>query len=80
MFTGQQWYIALAKTLYIHGYISICEPVWPSGKADGPQFDLLWLSFLFKNCGLWTLSCDFAHTINVTLKWLKKLPALMLIS
>ena len=49
------------------------EPVWPSGKAlgwqaEGPRFDPLRLSFLFKNCGLWTLSCDFAHTINETLK------------
>ena len=24
----------------------------------------------FKNCGLWTLSYDFAHTINETLKGL----------
>ena len=32
------------------------------------------LSLLFKNCGLWTLSCDFAHTINDTLKWLTQLP------
>ena len=24
--------------------------------------------FLFKNCGLWTLSCGFAHTISETLK------------
>ena len=44
------------------------EPVWPSGKAlgweaEGPRFDPLRLSFLFKNDGLWTLSCDFAHTI-----------------
>ena len=56
--------------------------MWPSGKAlgwkaEGPRFDPLWLSFLFKNCGLWTLSCDFAHTINETLKWLTQLPALM---
>ena len=29
------------------------------------------------NCGLWTLSCDFAHTINGTLKWLTQLPTLM---
>ena len=41
------------------------EPVWPGGKAgiSGKQRDLgsnlLWLSFLFKNCGLSTLSCDF---------------------
>ena len=41
------------------------------------MFDLLWLSFLFKNCGLWALSCDFAHTINETLKWLTLLPTLM---
>ena len=25
------------------------------------------------HCGLWTLSCDFAHTINETLKWLTQL-------
>ena len=30
-----------------------------------------------KNCGLWTLSCDFAHTINETLKWLTQLSTLM---
>ena len=58
------------------------ELVWPSGKAlgweaEGPRFDPLRLSFLFKNCGLWTLSCDFAHTINETLKWLTQLPILM---
>ena len=58
------------------------EPVWPSGKAlgwkaEGPRFDPLRLSFLFKNGGLWTLSRDFAHTINETLKWLTQLPALM---
>ena len=35
------------------------------------------LSFLFKSCGLWTLSCDFSHTINETLKWLTQLPTLM---
>ena len=28
-------------------------------------------------CGLWTLSRDFAHTINETLKWLARLPTLM---
>ena len=58
------------------------EPVWPSGKAsgwlaEGPRFDPLRLSFLFKNCGLWTLSCDLAHTINETLKWLTQLPTFM---
>ena len=58
------------------------EPVWPSGKAlgweaEGLWFDPLRLSLLFKNCGLWTLSCYFAHTINETLKWLKQLPTLM---
>ena len=29
------------------------------------------------NYGLWTLFCDFAYTINVTLKCLTQLPALM---
>ena len=46
-------------------------------KAEGPRFDPLRLSYLFKNCGLWTLSCDFAHTINETSKWLSQLPALV---
>ena len=36
------------------------------------------LSLLFKNCGLWTLSYYFAHTINETLKWLTQLPTLIL--
>ena len=44
---------------------TLSEPVWPSGKVlgwytEGPRFDSpLRLSFLFKCCGLWTLSCDF---------------------
>ena len=61
-----------------------CEPVWPSGKslgwsAEGPRFDPLRLSSLFKKCVvfLWTLSCDFAQAINETLKCLTQLPALM---
>ena len=33
--------------------------------------------FLFKKCGLWRLSCDFAHTVNETLKRLTQLSALM---
>ena len=58
------------------------EQVWPSGKAlgwsaEGPRFDPLRLSFLFKNGGLRTLSFGFAHTINETLKWLTQLPTLM---
>ena len=58
------------------------EPVWRSGKAlswqaEGPRFDPLRLFFLFNVSGLWTPSCDFAHTINETLKWLTQLPALM---
>ena len=35
--------------------------------------DPLRLSFLFINCGLWTLSCDFAYTINETLQEKKTL-------
>ena len=58
------------------------EPVWPSGKAlgwsaEGPWFDPLRLSFILKLCGLWTLSRDFAHTMNEALKSLPQLPALM---
>ena len=59
--------------------------MWPSGKAlgwlaEGPRLDPLRLSFLFKDCGLWTLSSDFAHTINETLKWLTQLPTLMVVT
>ena len=48
------------------GVTHCCGPVWPSGKAlewkaggfDG--FDSpYWFSFLFKCCGLLTLSCDW---------------------
>ena len=35
------------------------EPVWPAGKHWDLGSNPLRLSFLFKNCGLWTLSCDF---------------------
>ena len=34
-------------------------------------------SLLFKNCGLWTLSCDFALADNETFKWLALPPTLM---
>ena len=50
----------------------------PNATLEGPRFDPLLLSFLFKTCGLWTLSCDFAHTIHETLKCLIQLPALTL--
>ena len=74
-----------AVYIYLWGHLfsfcRCCEPVWPSSKAlgwsEGPQFDPLRLSSLFKNCGLWTLSCDFAHTIDETSKWLTQLPTLM---
>ena len=52
-------------------------------RLAGKQKDLGSIRFgspfssLQKNCGLWTLSCDFAHTINETLKWLTQLPTLM---
>ena len=39
--------------------------------------NLLRLSFLFKSCGLWTLSCDFVPHNYETLKWLPSLPTLM---
>ena len=37
----------------------------------------LWLSFLFKSCGLWTQSCDFASQNDETIKWLSMLTTLM---
>ena len=56
------------------------EPVRPSGKA-GKRRDLgsnpLRLSFLFKSCGLWTLSCDLVPHSYETLKCLSLLPTLM---
>ena len=33
--------------------------------------------FVFKICGLWTMSRDFARTVNEILKWLTQLPTLM---
>ena len=39
--------------------------------------NLLRLSFLFKSCGLWTLSCAFVPHNYETLKWLSSLPTLM---
>ena len=59
------------------------EPVLPSGRRlAGKQKDLGSIRFgspfsSLQNGGLWTLSCDFAHTINETLKWLSQLPTLM---
>ena len=37
----------------------------------------LQLCFLFRSCGLWTLSCDFAPMTDETLKWFSSLPILM---
>ena len=54
-----------------------CEPVWPSCKERGLGSNQLRLSFLFKSCGLWTLSCDFVLHNYETLKWLLSLPILM---
>ena len=69
-----------------HVYLITCwicsEPVWSSGKAGkAGKRDLgsipLWRSFLFKSCGLWTLSCDFVPHNYETLKWLSSLSILM---
>ena len=47
-------------------------------RLAGKRKDLcsipLRLSFLFKSCGLWTLSCDFVPHNYETLKWLSSLP------
>ena len=53
------------------------EPVWPSGKQKDLGSNLLLLSFLFKSCGLWTLSCDFVPHNYETLKWFSSLPTVM---
>ena len=50
-------------------------------RQAGKQRDLgsnpFRLSFLFKSCGLWTLSCGFVPHNYETLKWLSSLPTLM---
>ena len=53
------------RTLHSTSLPVMCEPV------------LLRLSFLFKNCGQWTLSCDFVPHNYETLKWLSSLSTLM---
>ena len=55
------------------------EPVWPSGTGKQKDFgsNPLRLSFLFKCCGLWTLSCDFVPHNYEILKWLSSLPIVM---
>ena len=46
-------------------HLTVREPVWPSGKAlgweaEGHRLDSASvLPSLQKDCGLWTLSCDF---------------------
>ena len=51
-------------------------------RLAGKQMDLGSIRFgspfsSLQNCCLWTLSRDFAHTINETLKWLAQLPIWM---
>ena len=46
-----------------------------AGRQKDLGSNLLWLSSLFKICGLWTLI--LLPTVNDTLKWLSSLPALM---
>ena len=47
-----------------------------AGEQRDLGSNLLQLSFLFKSCGLWTLSCDFVPH-NEILKRLSSLPILM---
>ena len=63
----------------VDGYIFLlqCDPVWPSGKQRDLGSNPLRLSFHFKGCGLWTLSCDFVPHNYERLKWLSSLPTLM---
>ena len=49
-----------------------------AGKQRDFGSNLLRFSFLFKSCGLWTLSnCDFVPHNYETLKWLSSQPTLM---
>ena len=41
-----------------------------AGKQRDLGSNLLRLSFHFKSCGLWALSCDFVPHSYETLKWL----------
>ena len=49
-----------------------------AGKQKDLGSNLLRLSFHFKSCGLWTLSCDFVPHNYETLKWISSLPALII--
>ena len=48
-----------------------------AGKRRDLGSNPLRLSFLFKRCGLWTLSCGFVLHNYETLKWLSSLPPLI---
>ena len=56
------------------GYLNIPHEFSVQRDLDS---NLLRLSFHFKNCGLWILSCDFVPHNYQTLKWLSLLPILM---
>ena len=58
------------------GTMDICLfPLNPFYTAEGPRLDPFRLFFFFKNCGLRTLSCDFARIMNETLKCRTQPPA-----
>ena len=66
----------------LHTAISVNKPKLSVTKhGNGKRRDLgsnpLRLSFLFRSCGLWTLSCDFVPHSYGPLKWLSSLPTLM---
>ena len=49
----------------------------PYGLAREARSYKLDEHLLCEYCGLWTLSCVFAQTMNETLKWLTQLPTLL---
>ena len=62
---GPHGFCGLKATLN-QSSVLVREAFWPRGwKVAGKQKDLgsipLWLSFLFRSCGLWTLSYGFVH-------------------
>ena len=68
------WGLVPASVCIAPGFsVGTCKPFgltvrrW-AGKQKDLGSNLLRLSFLFKGCGLWTLSCDFVpHNIKTTL-------------
>lgn len=72
--TGQWW--SPYTLISVHQFGSVVKH--QAGKKMDVDSSLLPLTFLLSNCGLWTLSCDFAqNNNNETLNWLLPMPVWM---